>query len=134
MGIRFSHILGSFLISTSPKIFQKLIILQCLCFHMLFPHYGNSVFPCVGKSTHFCFTLSILGSPSLGVFLCLSHIFSVIWEFTSSILRRLPVFYPDNFKKPIIWKYFEFSRAFSVTTFRLLSGYMPNVVCPYLPM
>ena len=75
MGIRFSHILGIFLISASPKIFKKLIILECLCFPMLFPHYGDSVFPCFEKSTHLCSTLSILGNPSLGFFLCLFHIF-----------------------------------------------------------
>ena len=98
MGIRLSHV------SASPKIFKKLITLECLCFPMLFPHYGNSVVPCFRKSTHFCFILSILGSPSLGCLshLCLSHIFSEIWEFTSSILRKLPVFYPDYFKKSII--------------------------------
>ena len=68
MGTHFCHILGIFLISASPKIFKKLKILECFCFPMLFPQNGNSIFPCLGKSTHFCFTLSILGNPSLGFF------------------------------------------------------------------
>ena len=46
MEIHFPHVLGTVWISALPKIFKKPINLKCLCFPILFPYYGNPLFPC----------------------------------------------------------------------------------------
>ena len=38
-----------------PKILKKPINLKCLCFPILFPNYGNPLFPCFGNCMGFCF-------------------------------------------------------------------------------
>ena len=59
MEIHFSHVLGILWISVSPKIFEKLITLECLCFPRFFSYYGNPLSPCFGNCMHFCFTRNI---------------------------------------------------------------------------
>ena len=59
MGINFSHVLGIAWISASREICMKLIASGCLRFPILFPYYGNSLFPCFGNCTVFCFTRNI---------------------------------------------------------------------------
>ena len=56
MEIHFPHVLGIVWISKSPKIFEKPITLECLCFPTLFPYYGNPLSPCFGNCMNFCFT------------------------------------------------------------------------------
>ena len=49
MGIHFYHTLGIVWISASSEIFKKPINFKCLCFPILFPYNGNSLFPCFGN-------------------------------------------------------------------------------------
>ena len=42
----FSHVLEIVWISAPPKLFKKPINLKYLCFSILFPYYGNPLFPC----------------------------------------------------------------------------------------
>ena len=49
MGIHFSHRLGIVWIPASHEISKKSIPLECLCFVIFFPYYGNSIYPCFGN-------------------------------------------------------------------------------------
>ena len=60
MGIHFFHILGIVCISASLKLFEKPITLECLFFSpILFPYYGNSLFPSSVNCMDFCFIQNI---------------------------------------------------------------------------
>ena len=59
MGIHFFHNLGIVWISDSPKKFKKPVNVKCLYFPILFPYYGNPLFPCVGNCMDFCFKQKI---------------------------------------------------------------------------
>ena len=59
MRIHFSHVLGTAWISASSKKFQKHLTLKFLCFPILFPYYGNPLFPCVENCMDFCFQQKI---------------------------------------------------------------------------
>ena len=93
MGIHFSHILGIVWISASSKIFKKPINLKCLCFPILFPYYGNPLFPCVGNCMDFCFLQKIPETLNFEMFM-FSHIFSLLCEFTFLIFWELYVLMP----------------------------------------
>ena len=54
----FSHtfpVLWEFTFPMFWKLYGFLLNLKCLCFPILFPHYGNPHFPCVGNCVDFCF-------------------------------------------------------------------------------
>ena len=93
MRIHFSHILGTVWISASSEVFKKSINLKCLCFPILFPYYGNPLFPCVGNCIDFCFKLKIPETLNFEM-LVFSHIFSLLWEFTFLIFWELYVLMP----------------------------------------
>ena len=90
IGIHLSHVLGIVWISASSKIFKKPINLKCLCFPILFPYYGNPLFPCVGNCMDFCFKQKIPETLNFEMFV-FSHIFSLLWEFTFLIFCELYV-------------------------------------------
>ena len=75
MKIYLSHSLETVWVSASPKLFKKAKNLEFLCFPMLFPYYGNSIFSFFGKSMDFCFILNILRSLSLWICLCFPYFF-----------------------------------------------------------
>ena len=81
MEINFPHVLGIVWISASPEIFKKPINLKCLCFPILFPYYGNPLFPCFGNCMDFCVTQNIWGTHNFGM-LVFSHTFTVLWKST----------------------------------------------------
>ena len=93
MRITFSHVLGVVWISASSKIFKKPINLKCLCFPILFPYYGNPLFPCVGNCMDFCFQQKIPETLNFEMFM-FSHIFSLLCEFTFLIFWELYVLMP----------------------------------------
>ena len=49
MEIHFSHIFKTAWISASSQKFKKYLTLKCLCFPILFPYYGNSLFSYFGN-------------------------------------------------------------------------------------
>ena len=77
----FSHVSGMVWISASPEIFKKPINLKCLCFPVLFPYYGNPLFPCFGNCMDFSVTQSIWEIYNFGMFV-FSHTFPVPWKST----------------------------------------------------
>ena len=93
MGIHFSHVLGIVWVSASSKIFKKPINLKCLCFPILFPYYGNTLFPCVGNCMDFCFQQKILQTRNFEMFM-FSRIFSLLCQFTFLIFWELYVLMP----------------------------------------
>ena len=93
MGIHFSHVLEIVWISPSIKIFKKPINLKCLCFPILFPYYGNPLFPCVGNCMDFCFQQKNPETLNFEMFM-FSHIFSLLCEFTFLIFWELYVLMP----------------------------------------
>ena len=93
MEIYFSHVSGIVWISPQSKIFKKPINLKCLCFPMLFPYYGNPLFPCVGDCMDFCFQQKIPQTLNFEMFM-FSHIFSLLCEFTFLIFWELYVLMP----------------------------------------
>ena len=93
MRIRFSHVLGIVWISASFRIFKKPINLKCFSFPILFPYYGNSLFPCVGNCMDFCFQQKIPETLNFEMFM-FSHIFSLLCEFTFLIFWKLHVLIP----------------------------------------
>ena len=93
MGIHFFHVLGIVQISASSKIFKKPINLKCLCFPILFPYYGNTLFPCVGNCMDFCFQQKIPQARNFEMFM-FSHIFSLQCQFTFLIFWELYVLLP----------------------------------------
>ena len=109
MGIHFSHILGIVWISASPKIFEKPITLECLCFPIFFSYYGNSLFPYFGNCMDFCFTQNSWETHYFGMFV-FSHTFPVLWEFTFPHVLRIAWISASSeiFKKPINLKYLCF--------------------------
>ena len=111
MEIHFSHILGIVWISASSEIFKKPINLKCLCFPILFPYYGNPLFPCVGNCMDFCFKQKIPETLNFEMFV-FSHIFSLLWEFTFPIFWELYGFllhpkYLRNFGMFVFFPYFS---------------------------
>ena len=93
MGIHFSHVFGIVWISASSKIFKKPLNLKCLCFPILFPNYGDPLFPCVGNYMDFCFQQKIPETLNFEMFM-FSHIFSLLCEFTFLIFWELYVLMP----------------------------------------
>ena len=93
LGIHFSHVLGIVWVSASSKIFKKPINLKCLCFPILFPYYGNTLFPCVGNCMDFCFQQKILQTRNFEMFM-FSRIFSLLCQFTFLIFWELYVLMP----------------------------------------
>ena len=93
MGIHFSHVFGIVWISASSKIFKKPLNLKCLCFPILFPNYGDPLFPCVGNCMDFCFQQKIPETLNFEMFM-FSHIFSLLCEFTFLIFWELYVLMP----------------------------------------
>ena len=104
MEIHFSQVLGIVWISASSKIFKKPINLKCLYFPILFPYYGNPLFPCVGNCIDFCFKLKIPETLNFEM-LVFSHIFSLLWEFTFLIFWELYVLKPHMkyVRNPQLW-------------------------------
>ena len=104
MGIHFSHVLVIVWISASSKLFKKPINLKCLCFPILFPYYGNPLFPFVGNCMGFCFKYNIPETLNFGMFV-FSHIFSLPWEFTFSIFWELYGFllHSKQLRNPLLW-------------------------------
>ena len=93
MGIHFSHVLGIVWISASSKIFKKPINLKCFCFPILFPYYGNPLFPSVENCMDFCFQQKIPETLSFDLFM-FSHIFSLLRKFTFLIFWESYVLMP----------------------------------------
>ena len=93
MGIHFSHVLGIVWISGSSRIFKKPINLKCLCFPILFPYYGNPLFPCFGNCMDFCFQQKIPETLNFEMIM-FSHIFSLLCAFTFLIFWELYVLMP----------------------------------------
>ena len=57
--IHFSYVWGVGWISVSPILFEKPITFKCLFFPILFSFNENSLFPCFGNCTDFCFTRNV---------------------------------------------------------------------------
>ena len=113
MEIHFSHLLGTAWVSVSSKIFQKPLTLEFLCFPIIFPYYGNSLFPYFGHCMDFCFTQNSWETHYFGMFVFFpyfsritgihfSHVLGIVWI---SALSEL-------FKKPINLKCFCFPILF----------------------
>ena len=79
MQIHFSHILEIVCISASRKIFEKPITLECLCFPIFFPYYGNSLFPCFGNWLDFCFKRKISETLNFEMLVCFPYFFLTLW-------------------------------------------------------
>ena len=93
MEFHFSHILGIVWISASSKVFKNTINLKCLCFPILFPDYGNPLFPCVGNCMDFCFKQKVPETFNFEMFM-FSHIFFWLWKFIFLIFLELYVLTP----------------------------------------
>ena len=93
MRIHFSHVLGTAWISASSKKFQKHLTLKFLCFPILFPYYGNPLFPCVENCMDFCFQQKIPETLNFEMFMS-SHIFPLLCDFTFLMFWKLYVLMP----------------------------------------
>ena len=102
MKIHFSNLLGTAWVSVSSKIFQKPLTLECLCFPIFFPYYGNSLFPYFGNCMDLCFTLNSWETHYFGMFVLFpyfsritgihfSHILGIVWISASSELFKKPI-------------------------------------------
>ena len=137
MEIHFSQFLGIVWISASSEIFKKPINLKCLCFPILFPYNGNSLFPCFGNCMDFCIKRKISETLNFEMFV-FSHIFSLLWEFTFPIYWELYgfllhpkhlrnfgmfVFFPHTF--PLLWE-FTFPMFWELYGFLLHPKFLRN--------
>ena len=102
MKIHFSNLLGTAWVSVSSKIFQKPLTLECLCFPIFFPYYGNSLFPYFGNCMDFCFTLNSWETHYFRMFVLFpyfsritgihfSHVLGIVWISASSELFKKPI-------------------------------------------
>ena len=68
MEIHFFYVLGTAWISAWYEKFKKPLTLKCLCFSILFPYYGNLLFPCFENCMDFCVTKNIWETHNFGMF------------------------------------------------------------------
>ena len=103
MGIHFFYVLGIIWISTSPKIFEKTITLEFLFFTVIFPYYGNSLFPHFGNV--WISTSSELFKKPINLKCLFSHTFPVLWKSTFSMCWELHGFLlqAKNSRNPYLW-------------------------------
>ena len=73
-------------------------------FPILFPYYGNSLFPCFANCMDFCIKRKISETLNFEMFV-FSHIFPLLWEFTFPIFWELYGFllHPKYLRNPTLW-------------------------------
>ena len=130
MGIHFSHVLEIVWISSSREMFMKSIILECLYFPILFPHHGNSLFPCFGNGMDFWFKKNVYETFHFGILcfpiLLLYHrnwLSSCIGDNTTDVKTNKKFFPFPLLRSNIcisdpyaikVWKYIEYKRVDSI--------------------
>ena len=84
---------------------------NCMCFSIIFPYNGNPLFPYFGNCMYFCIQRKISETLKFEMFV-FSHIFPLLWEFTFPIFWELHGFllhpkYLRNFEMFVFFPYFS---------------------------